>query len=485
MSPEVISILGLVVVFLIATILPVHMGALALVAAFFIGTYIAGEDGDAILGGFPADLFLILVGVTYLFALAKDNGTVDWLVHMAVKSVGGRVALIPWVFFFVTAVITAIGAVVPAAVAIIAPMGMGFAKRYGIKPLLMGLMVINGATAGGFSPLSIFGTITNGVVERNDLPGSPLLLFLASLVFNIVLGIVCFVLFGGRQLLGKVDRGEGLVDSKTGESLDSVEDSADRDGVADEQDDLRAGGMTTGGESARRGATVHRRGDHTGRASNVAVQTTAVDSDADETPTTELDLPRAVTLAGILGLAVAVLGFGWDVGFTSIIVAVVISLVNPSINKGAVSKIAWPTVLLICGIVTYVELMQRMGTIDWLGTKVANFGTPLVAAIVICFIGAIVSAFASTTGILGALIPLAVPFLLAGEVGPIGMVIALAISSSVVDSSPFSTSGALVVANAPEEDRDRVFKQLMVWGFSMVVIAPIVTWLIFVVPGWG
>jgi len=25
----------------------------------------------------------------------------------------------------------------------------------------------------------------------------------------------------------------------------------------------------------------------------------------------------------------------------------------------------------------------------------------------------------------------------------------------------------------------------MVWGFSMVVIAPIVTWLIFVVPGWG
>jgi di/tricarboxylate transporter len=480
MSPEVISILGLVVVFLVATIWPVHMGALALVAAFFIGTYVQGEDGDAILAGFPADLFLILVGVTYLFALAKDNGTVDWLVHMAVKSVGGRVALIPWVFFFVTAVITAIGAVVPAAVAIIAPMGMAFAKRYGIKPILMGLMVINGATAGGFSPLSIFGTITNGVVERNDLPGSPLLLFLSSLVFNVILGLVCFVLFGGRALLGKVDRGEGLVDSRTGVAVDSVH--GDEDGVANEQDDLRAGGASTGG---RHPSTPHVRGDHTSRASNVAVQTTAVESDPDLTPTTNLDFPRAVTLAGILLLAVMVLGFGWDVGFTSIIVAVVISLVNPKINKGAVSKIAWPTVLLICGIVTYVELMQRMGTIDWLGAAVADFGTPLVAAILICFIGAIVSAFASTTGILGALIPLAVPFLLAGEVGPIGMIIALAISSSVVDSSPFSTSGALVVANAPEEDRDRVFKQLITWGFSMVVIAPIVTWLIFVVPGWG
>ncbi|GAA1176723.1 SLC13 family permease [Ornithinimicrobium humiphilum] len=479
MSPEVISILGLVVVFLIATIWPVHMGALALVAAFFIGTYVAGEDGDAILGGFPADLFLILVGVTYLFALAKDNGTVDWLVHMAVKSVGGRVALIPWVFFFVTAVITAVGAVVPAAVAIIAPMGMAFARRYGIKPLLMGLMVINGATAGGFSPLSIFGSITNGVVARNDLPGSPLLLFTASLVFNIVLGIVCFVLFGGRNLLGKVDRGEGLVDSRTGESVDSVEDAPEAGGVG-------AGAGGPGAAPAGGGvADGPRQRDRSGRATNVAVQTTPVDSDKDDTPDESLDLPRIVTLGGILFLSVMVLGFGWDVGFTSIIVAVVISLVNPKINKGAVSKIAWPTVLLITGIVTYVELMQRMGTIDWLGNAVANFGTPLVAAIVICFIGAVVSAFASTTGILGALIPLAVPFLLAGEVGPIGMVIALAISSSVVDSSPFSTSGALVVANAPEEERDRVFKQLMIWGFSMVIIAPIVTWLIFVVPGWG
>nr|MBA2640616.1 hypothetical protein [Nocardioidaceae bacterium] len=45
-------------------------------------------------------------------------------------------------------------------------------------------------------------------------------------------------------------------------------------------------------------------------------------------------------------------------------------------------------------------------------------------------------------------------------------------------------SGALVVANAPEDNRDGVFRQLMIWGFSMVAIAPLVTWLVFVVPGW-
>jgi hypothetical protein len=66
------------------------------------------------------------------------------------------------------------------------------------------------------------------------------------------------------------------------------------------------------------------------------------------------------------------------------------------------------------------------------------------------YVGAVVSAFASTTAILGALIPLAVPLLVAGELGAVALVMALSISASVVDSSPFSTNGALVVANAPD-----------------------------------
>jgi di/tricarboxylate transporter len=153
-------------------------------------------------------------------------------------------------------------------------------------------------------------------------------------------------------------------------------------------------------------------------------------------------------------------------------VAALLSLVSPSGAKNAVGQIAWPTVLLICGIVTYVGVMERVGTIDWLGNQVTHIGAPLLAALIICFVGAAVSAFASTTGILGALIPLAVPFLLAGDVGAVALIMALSISSSVVDSSPFSTSGALVVANAPSERRDYVFRNLMRWGFSMVALAP-------------
>jgi di/tricarboxylate transporter len=163
--------------------------------------------------------------------------------------------------------------------------------------------------------------------------------------------------------------------------------------------------------------------------------------------------------------------------------AVVLSVFWPETSKQAIGQITWPTVLLICGILTYVGVMQEMGTIDYAGNAVSEVGVPLIAALLICYIGAIVSAFASSVGIMGALIPLAVPFLLEGTVSPIAMVSALAVSATVVDVSPFSTNGALVLANAQGVDRDRFFRQLMVYGGIIVAAAPAAVWLILIVPG--
>ncbi|MFF0725954.1 SLC13 family permease [Streptomyces sp. NPDC004134] len=466
MSVELVSILVLAGIFLVATVRPVNLGVLAIVAAFVLGLSVldgadAEEKTDAVFAGFPGDLFVILTGVTFLFAIAKNNGTVDWLVHGAIRAVGGRIGLIPWVMFLVTACLTAIGAVVPAAVAIIAPIGMGFAVRYRINPLLMGLLIINGASAGGFSPMSIFGGITNGVVEKADLPGNPTLLFLASFAFNLVISLVAFALWGGRELLGR-RAGDG-------------EDPGTEPGA-------NPGGTAAAGPRAP-GATASAGPDGTGTAT-VTAPAPATPGVAPD-PVLTLDRDRILTLTGLLCLAVGALFFDLNVGMVAITVAAVLTLLSPASAKGCVNEIAWPTVLLVCGIVLYVSLMENIGTIEWLGNEVTGIGAPLVAALVICLIGGAVSAFASTTGILGALIPLAVPFLTGVDaVGAVGLITALAISSSVVDSSPFSTSGALTVANATEETRDAVYKGLMRWGFSMVLVAPAATWLILVVPGW-
>ncbi|MFE6892600.1 SLC13 family permease [Streptomyces sp. NPDC057694] len=454
MSPELLSVLVLAVIFVIATTRSVNMGALAFAAAFAVGGLAADLDADAVFAGFPGDLFVVLAGVTYLFAIARANGTTDWLVHAAVRLVGGRVALIPWVMFAVTAALTAIGAVSPGAVAIVAPLALGFAAQYGISPLLMGIMVVHGAQAGGFSPTSVYGSTVNSIVDREHLPGNEGALFLASLVVNTVIAGIVYVTLRRRGGVPSRPPHERVAVGTAG--------SGGGGGGGPVQDPPETTGTSSSGTSTTDTAT----------AAGTAVPTAP-----------RLDAPIAVTLTGLVALVVCALAFDLDVGLTAITIAVLLSVVWPATSRTAVAEISWSTVFLICGVLTYVGVLDEMGTITWAGDAVSGIGAPLLAALLLCYIGAIVSAFASSVGIMGALIPLAVPFLAAGEVGAVGMVAALAVSATVVDVSPFSTNGALVLANAEEVDRERFFRQLMVYGAVVVVVAPVVVWLALVVPG--
>jgi di/tricarboxylate transporter len=455
MSTELIPIIALVVMFLAATVFPVNMGALGFVAAFFVGTIAVGMGTDDIIAGFPSSLFLTLVGITYLFAIAQNNGTVDLLVRGAVRLVGGRVALIPWVMFGITGVLTSIGALGPAAVAIVAPIALGFAARYKINALLMGMMVIHGAQAGGFSPISIYGVTVNNIAQKAGLVNSPLTLFLGSMLFNAAIGALLFMFLGGRALLGR-----------------SVHDE---DGTRPEGD---SGGVGGGGSRTVMrgfGSSTPKPSGQTVTVENAPPLATAVKA---------ITFDQILTLVGLASLALFSLVLDLDVGFVSMTVAVVLALASPKAQKGAINQISWSTVLLIGGVLTFVGVLQEAGTVEYVGDAVAGIGIPLLVALLLCYIGAVVSAFASSTAILGVTIPLAVPFLLAGEVGAIGVIVALSIASTIVDVSPFSTNGALVLANAQDIDRDVFYKQILKYSALVVVIGPLIAWAVLVVPGW-
>jgi di/tricarboxylate transporter len=461
-SPETVSIIALVVIFAIATVFPINMGALAFVAAFLVGTLAVGLSTEEILGsdevagGFPSELVLTLIGVTYLFAIAQNNGTVDLLVRGAVRLVGGHIAAIPWIMFGVTAVLTAIGALSPAAVAIIAPIALTFAVRHGINPLLMGMMVIHGAQGGGFSPISVYGVTVNTIVEDEGLPSSPLAVFLGSLFFNLAIALVLFVVLGGRELLGR----KVTI-------------------AAEAQEEVHAGHEH--GNPGNPGNPVVR--GH-GAAPGPAVGGGGGDADSDDHSQIEprpVTLEQILTLIGLVVVAVLALVFDLDIGFVAITVAVILALLNPQRHKGAVSQISWSTVLLIAGVLTYVFVLQEAGTIDSIGEAVTGLGAPLLIALLLCYIGGVVSAFASSTAIIGVAIALAVPFLQAGDIGAVGVVVALSVSSTIVDVSPFSTNGALVLANAQDVDKDRFYKQILAYATIVVAAGPLVAWLTFVV----
>jgi di/tricarboxylate transporter len=468
MSAPVLSIIILAVMFLLATVLPLNMGALAFVGAFLLGSVVLGMSTNDILANFPGGLFLTIVGVTYLFAIAQNNGTIDLLVRGAVRLVGSKVALIPWVMFAITAVITAVGALSPAAVAIIAPIALSFAAKHKINPLMMGMMVVHGAQAGGFSPIAVYGVTVNSIIARTELDASPMAIFLASFLFNLAIALVLFVVLGGGKLLSTPG---GRLVKQAAEKRMSVSVGA------------RAAGVTLQGS----GSDISAAGVSAKGTSGSGASSAAGSAGAGAPPANgaRASIPQLVTILGLIALAVISLGFKVDVGFVSITIAIVLALVSPAAQKGAVNKISWSTVLLICGMLTFVGVLEEAGTIAFVSGGVADLGMPLLAALLICYIGAIVSAFASSTAILAALIPLAVPFLATGEVGAVGVIAALAVASTIVDVSPFSTNGALVLANAPEDvDKDRFYKQILAYSGIVVAVGPAVAWLVMVVPGW-
>lgn len=451
MTPELLSIVGLGAMFVVATLLPVNMGVLAFAGAFLLGTLVAGLTTKAIIGFFPSGLFLTLVGITYLFAIAQANGTIDWLVRLAVKAVRGRVVMIPWIMFLVAAALTAVGAVSPGAVAIIAPIALGFAIKYGISPLLMGLMVIHGAQAGGFSPISIYGGITNGVVAKAGLPMDPLVTFAASFAVNAAVAALLFAVLGGRRLFGA-----------------RVETAS-------------ANGAPVGGYG-RPPRNEPRYGDAETEAISAERRIAAGQTQTDADPMADNRAYQMLTLGGLILLAVLTLAFNIDIGFCAITIGLALSLVAPTLQRRAIAQVTWPEIVLITGVSTYVGVMEKMGTISYVADGVAGLASPLTAALLLCLIGAVVSAFASSTAVLGSLIPLAVPFLQGDTgVGAIGFIAAMAVSSTIVDVSPFSTNGALVLANSPEGSRDAFFRQLLLYGAIVTLVAPFVVWFLFVV----
>jgi di/tricarboxylate transporter len=469
MSAQLISIYALGAMFVVATLLPINMGVLAFVGAFLVGTLVAGLATKDIIAGFPAGLFLTLVGITYLFAIAQNNGTINWLVQLAVRAVRGHVAAIPWIMFALAAVLTAVGAVSPAAVAIIAPIALGFAMQHKISPLLMGLMVIHGAQAGGFSPISIYGGITNGVVAKAGLPLDPVTTFLASFFVNLAVAGVLFFLLGGRQLMSRRAEFPGTPARGLAGSAGTMASPIPPIHVTTPQGGPQAYGDAEA-ESLREDLELTM-----GDASSVM-----------EVPSTEPETQsktyQILTVIGLVALAVLTLAFNLDIGFVAITIGLVLSLIAPNLQKRAMGQVSWPEIVLITGVSTYVGVLQAMGTIDFVGNSVAGLTSPLMAALLLCFIGAVVSAFASSTAVLGSLIPLAVPFLQAGTgVDAIGFIAAMAVSSTIVDVSPFSTNGALVLANAQGVDREVFFRRLLGYGALVTVAAPVVVWLIFIV----
>ncbi|MGD6741744.1 SLC13 family permease [Streptomyces sp. BH106] len=429
---QALSLLALVALFAVATLTPINMGILAFVAAFLVGAA-SGIDIEDIFGAFPGDTFVLLVGITLLFGVARVNGTIDLVVAISLRAVRGRRWAIVWLMFLLAGLLMSLGSVL--AVAMLAPIAMPIAARYRISPLLMGMMLSHGALSCAFSPITVYGAFTRDMASKAGIELGPLLLFAVPFALNVALASVLFFVLG-RDLLRHAD-------------------SPDEDRVQLPEPSTAPGG---GGTMTATPQTLA----PTGTVTSTAVRATPI---------------RVLTLTGMLGLIVGSAVFGLDVGVCALVIAAALMLARPTGHKEASDDIGWSAVLLVSGMLTYMAVLEQNKTLDLLGDGAAALGNPLLAALLLCFVVAVVSAFGSSIGTLGIALPVAFPLLEAGGgLSAVGFVLALAFCSTVVDVSPYSTNGVIVLAQAQVDDKQRFQRKM--FGYTALVItgAPLLAW---------
>jgi Na+/H+ antiporter NhaD/arsenite permease-like protein len=453
MSLSLIAFLVLVAAFAVGSFTKINAGLLATVAAFGVGTLLAGMSVKDVIGQFPAGLFFILVGATLLFAIVRINGTIDLLAYWAERLAGDRKILVPILMFLLTAALASAGAFTPAAIAIVAPVGLALGTRFGISTLAMGLVIVQGANAGAFSPVNPFGVLGNKMLDGAGASDGSFRLYAYCFIFNAILAVIAYVLV------------QAIMKRRAAKA--GVDNAMKNDGGADAPS---GGGVLGPGGAGTAVLTAP---------APVATGTRTRPEKVAATPM------RILTLVGIASLLVLTTVLGLDVGVASLVIAAVLIVLDSSVQKPAVESMPWSAIILVTGIVTYVGMLEKMGALKELQEGIAGLGNSSLAALIASYVVAIVSAFASTTGTLGVISPVIEPIAMDPLLTPVGVVTAIAISSSVVDVSPMSTSGALLMASAQPKDERMFFRALLLWAIAMIGVVPFLVWFLFVQLGIG
>ena len=199
MNLSVISLLVLAVVVAIGFIKKVNLGFLSLGAAYFLGIA-GGMSAKQIASGFDSSMFVTLVGVTFLFGMASNNGTLDLFSKKIVALVGKHTVLIPVLMFFLSAFISAIGPGHIAAGILMTTFAMYLAFEMKINPMSTALYAKLGANAGCASILSITGILARNLSEPLGYSGFGLHLLLSTLLSGFCFTMILYIAYKGYKV---------------------------------------------------------------------------------------------------------------------------------------------------------------------------------------------------------------------------------------------------------------------------------------------
>ena len=176
-----------------------NTGLVCMAFSMIVGRLAGMKDGE-IIAGFNYNLFIMLLGVTYLFSLAQINGCLDLLAKKSVALAGKRTYLIPVIIYIFATVLSAIGPGTIPTMAILMVFAMALAAELSINPAMLSALVVLGASGGGISPLAPTGIIAANLCAAFGLVGVGTEFFINGILASTAYGAFLYLVTGGYKM---------------------------------------------------------------------------------------------------------------------------------------------------------------------------------------------------------------------------------------------------------------------------------------------
>ena len=442
--PALVSILALVILVGISCVNEdLNVGFLGIAFGIIVGGVFAGTPASKVMNAFPLSLFMILVGVTFLFGMAQTNGTMEKLTAYSIRACKGNTALVPIIIYILATFITTIGPGNIAGCALMAPVAMAIASKVKMPAFLMTLLVVGACNGAAFSPFAPTGIISNGIIAKCapelGIPADYLNTLAWKIHFNSTIA-QGFVNIGGFFVMG----GLKWLREQKGAALDIDE-------LAPKPEPFNAAQKTT----------------------LLLVAILIILVVVPGLPGVKGTLPKYIT--NMLS----------NVGSISFVLSIILMLTGYGDSKAAVKVMPWSVIMMVCGVSVLIDVMDKAGGLNFLVEVMASVAGPTTICFWTAFVPAVISAYSSSSGVV---MPMFLPMtpglveLTGGD--PVSIISAIDVGSHLVDTSPLSTLGALCIASAgEEEDKGVLFRKLLIWGLSMSIVSGIVCYVFFGILG--
>ena len=161
------------------------------------------------------------------------------------------------------------------------------------------------------------------------------------------------------------------------------------------------------------------------------------------------------------------------VGFAAFAGGVALIIGRAADESDAVKRMPWGAILMVCGVSVLIDVLEKTGGMALFTAVLAQLATPQSINGMIALVTGAISTWSSTSGVVLPTFLPTVPSLVArvGGGDPLAVALSINVGSSLVDVSPLSTIGALCVAAVADPTAARtLFRQMLIWGLSMIVV---------------